>query len=122
MSENEAIYDGWWNIVEPVNKFVVWVTIGLGVLAWLVYSWFSPLFLLARIWILIFPVVGAILYLLMVQKPMADRDLSKNTHIWLMISTVVACIGYFWAAGLLILVFVMAGILSEKPFWVAFGE
>ena len=122
VSENEAIYDGWYNIVEVVNKFAAYVTMGLGVLAWLVYSAFLPILLVLNLWILIFPVVGGVLYLLMVQKPMADKDLSKKTHIWLLISMVVSVIGYFWAGGLILLIFIMAGILSEKPIWVALGE
>ena len=122
MSGSKAIYDGWYDIAGPVNKFCVWVTIGLGVLAWLVYSWFIPAFLLWNIWILIFPVVGAILYLIFVQKAVADKALTKKMHIWLLISTIVACIGYFWAAALIILQFVMVGILSDKPLWEALKE
>jgi glucan phosphoethanolaminetransferase (alkaline phosphatase superfamily) len=118
----EAIYAGWYDIAGLVNKFCVWVTIGLGVLAWLVYSAFIPLFLAWNIWILIFPVVGAILYLIFVQKKVTDKDLGKMTHIWLLISMVVACIGYFWAAALLILQFVMVSILSDTPIWEAFSE
>ncbi|NVM27286.1 MAG: hypothetical protein HWN65_00480 [Candidatus Helarchaeota archaeon] len=124
--KNEAIYDGWYGVAEPVNKFVAFVTMGLGVLAYLVYTaplariW--PTLWVRNIWILIFPVVGGILYLIMVQKSVADKDLNKKMHIWLLICTGVSCVGYLWAAGLMILQFVMVGILSDKPFWKAFGE
>jgi Na+/serine symporter len=122
MSENKAIWDGWYSVAGPVNKFCVWVTIGLGVLAWLVYSDFYPPWLVWNIWILICPVVAAILYLLFVQKAISDKDIGKKTQIWLLICTIVGCIGYFWAAALIVLQFVMVCILSEKPIWVAFGE
>jgi hypothetical protein len=124
---SEAIYDGWYSIAGPVNKFVVIVTIALGVLAWILNSivpilGLVPALLVLNIWILIFPVVGAILYLIFVQKKVAAKDLGKMTHIWLLISTAVACIGYFWPACLLILQFVMVCILSDKPIWKAFSE
>ena len=125
MSENKAIWDGWYSIAGPINKLVPWVTIGLGVVAWLYYSgaFFGFVWALGLdIWILIFPVVAAILYLIFVQKAIADKDIGKKTQIWLLICTIVGVIGYFWAAALIVLQFVMVCILSDKPIWVAFGE
>ncbi|MHA1265276.1 MAG: hypothetical protein ACTSRS_08600 [Candidatus Helarchaeota archaeon] len=124
---SEAIYDGWYSIAEPVNKFVAFVTMGLGVLAWLYYSWilswaFGPSAYGLSIWILIFPVLGGIFYLIFVQKAVAEKDLNKKMHIWLLISTGLSCVGYLWVGGLMLLQFIMVGILSEKPFWAAFGE
>lgn len=118
----EAIYPGWYDIAGPVNKFVVWVTIGLGVLAWLLHSAFFPWLLGVYWYVLVFPIVGAILYLIFVQKKVAEKDLGKMTHIWLLISTAVACIGNFWPAALLVLQFIMVCILSDKPIWEAFSE
>jgi hypothetical protein len=127
MGTSEAIWDGWYSVAGPVNKFAAYVTMGLGVLAWLYYAWvmrfaYGALAYVLTIWILIFPVVGGILYLVFVQKAVADQDLSKKMHIWLIVAMVVSCVGYFYAGAVMILQFVMVGILSDKPFWVAFGE
>jgi len=123
MSEEKAIWEGWYDVAKVLNPLVPWITIGLGVVAWIVYTapfWFLLGF---TIWILIFPVVAAILYLIFVQKKVADKDLSKMTHIWLIICLAVGIIGpYVFQDALIIFMFVMVSILSEKPIWKAFGE
>ena len=129
---SEALWEDWYKVAEPVNKFAAWVTIGLSVVVFFVYGlnpWYNPFTLQWVFSVSIYGIVAAIagimagiFYFIFVQKSVANQDLTKMMHIWLLVCTGLACVAYFWAGALIILQFVMVGILSDKPFWVAFGE
>ncbi|HUX99558.1 MAG TPA: hypothetical protein VMV49_08400 [Candidatus Deferrimicrobium sp.] len=120
--ESEAIWDGWWGIAEPLNKFIVWISIGLVVLGWLVGSLFYGPLLIWNLWRLIVGIVGCILYLIFVMKPLADKDLNAKVHIFLIVAVVCCEIASYWAGLVMIFQFVLVSILSDKPIWKAFSE
>ncbi|MHA1359424.1 MAG: hypothetical protein ACTSRC_15020 [Candidatus Helarchaeota archaeon] len=131
-SSDYPFYEGWWKWAEPINKFLVWATLGLVIAAWALsglgcipgYCIFFPSLLVRNLWRLILSIVGVIIYLIMTYKPLKNKDLTKKMHIGLLITFVlVEVVSYWWWAGLLVtLQFVMVGILSDRPFWVAFSE
>lgn len=67
-------------------------------------------------------VVAGILYLTMVMKLVADKNLTKKMHIVLLICEVLCWLSWWPVGAVMTLQFVMVGILSDKPFWVALGE
>lgn len=103
----------WYKWAEIFNKFAAWATIGLAFLWWWLigYRWFpwSPL---PGLILLIMGIVGGILYFIMVQKKVTEKDQTKMTHIWLIICTVLGFAGIF-----IPLVFLFYAILSDAPFW-----
>jgi len=115
----EPIMADWYKWSETFNKFAGFATIGLGVLWWFLagFSFFGLWNPISGLLYLILCVTAGVLYLIMVQKKVADKDQTKMTHIWLLITT---CVGF---AGIFIpLIFLFYGIFSDKPFWEAFGE
>lgn len=128
-TENEAIWDGWFSVAEPLNKFIVWIVIAIValvniitiVLAIPALPWTTSTIVVAIIY-LCCGIAGAILYLLMIQKNVAEKDLNKKMYIFFFVVLVLVFIGSYWAGLVMALQFVMVGILSEKPFWVAFQE
>lgn len=112
----EPIMADWYKWSETFNKFAGFATIGLGVLWFLLTLW-NPFTLGIGILYLILTVTAGVLYLIMVMKKVADKDQTKMTHIWLLITAGVGFAGIF-----IPLVFLFYGILSDKPFWEAFGE
>jgi hypothetical protein len=119
------IWDDWYSVAEPLNKFVGWVTIILSALWWLL----SPIqkkgynfhMLSNNTWRFVLGILAAVFYMLIVQKDVRERILSSTTHIWLWVCFVLSWFpGY---GGVLIWVqFVMVGILSDIPFWEAFSD
>jgi hypothetical protein len=122
------IWDKWYSIAGPVNKFIAFAIIGLAVLGWIlsgfIFGFFFSylLFLTWNIVSMILGVVAGILYLLMVMKPVTDKALTKKMHIVLLICEVLCWLSWWPVGALMTLQFVMVGILSDKPFWVALGE
>lgn len=120
MAVKEPIMDDWYKWAEMFNKFAAWATIGLAVLWWFLIgfsSWalfWSPI---SGLYYLITGVAGGVLYFIMVFKPVADKDQTKMTHIWLIVCTALA-----WHCVFIPLVFLFYSILSDEPFWEAFGE
>ena len=115
--KTEALWDGWFSVAEPVNKFIVWVSIGLVVLGWAAGCWFWGPCMIWRLWRLIVGIVGCILYLIFVMKPVADKDLNIKVHIFLIVAVVCCEMASYWAGLLMILQFVMVSILSDNPIW-----
>ncbi len=122
------IWDKWYSIAGPVNKFIAFVIIGLAVLGWILsgfifgYFYAPLLFASWNIVSMILGVVAGILYLLMVMKPVTDKALTKTMHIVLLICEVLCWLSWWPVGAFMTLQFVMVGILSDKPFWVALGE
>ncbi len=119
------IWSGWYGVAEPINRFAGWATIGLSILWWLLFpiqkKGYNVAVLGDSIWRLIFGIAAGVFYLLILQKAIAQRDLSSNTHVWLWICFVLSWFpGY---GGVFIWVqFAMVGILSDIPFWEAFSN
>ncbi|MFX1293396.1 MAG: hypothetical protein ACFFD2_00860 [Promethearchaeota archaeon] len=119
------IWDDWYSVAEPLNKFTGWVTILISFLWWFL----SPIqrvgynfnTLSNNTWRLILGILSAIFYIIVVQPNVKNEILTKTTHVWLWICFVLSWFpGY---GGVLIWIeFVMVGILSDIPFWVAFSE
>ena len=117
------LWDGWFNVAGPINKFAGWVTIILTIVWWSL----TPLqtqgyqfALLPRLTPgLICGLLAGMFYLLVLQKYIAVKNLSATTHIWLWVCFVLSWFeGY---GGVLIWIqFIMVGILSDIPFWEAF--
>jgi hypothetical protein len=114
---SEALWDGWWGIAEPLNKFIVWISLGLVVLGWLVGAWWYGPWLILTLWRLIVGIVGCILYLVLAMKPIADKDLNIKVHIILIVAVVCCEIASYWAGLVMILQFVLVSILSDNPIW-----
>ncbi|MFX1294188.1 MAG: hypothetical protein ACFFD2_04940 [Promethearchaeota archaeon] len=131
-------WEKWYSIAGPLNKFLAFLVIGLAVAAWLLWplacglgicTYYAPA--LFWVWSLIRLVCGilaGIFYLIFVLKPLANKDLTKQMHIWLIICTALCWVvgTYGWIGYLLgaimSLQFVMVGILSDVPFWEAFSK
>lgn len=119
MSYGKAIWDDWFIVAGPLNKFTVAVTIGLSFLWWalapITITGYYSFLLLQNLWRLIFVLFAGLFYWAILQKAIELRDLSKRTHIWLLICFVLSL---FAVSGVLIWVqFVLVGILSDTPFW-----
>ena len=119
MGTKEPIMDDWYKWAEMFNKFAAYATFGLAVLWWFLVGFigfgiWNPI---SGLYYLITGITGGVLYLIMVMKPVADKDQSKKVHIWLLVCTALA-----WHCVFIPLVWLFYGILSDKPFWEAFGE
>lgn len=119
MSYGKAIWDDWFIVSGPLNKFTAWVTIGLSFLWWtlapITHTGYNSFLLFQNAWRLICVVLAGIFYMTILQMAVELRDLSKKTHIWLLI-----CFGLslFAVSGVFIWAqFVLVGILSDTPFW-----
>jgi len=120
MSYNKAIWDDYFIIAGPLNKFTGWATILLSFLWWALepinrIGGYNSFLLVGNLWRLIFVVLAGIFYLFILQKAIELRDLSKNTHIWLLVCFGLSCFAvsgaFIWAQ------FALVGILSDTPFW-----
>ena len=127
-SESDYPYwDGWWSVAEPVNKFLPYAVLGLAVVGFIVRSLFCFIVcvFVVTAWgviAMIFGILAGVFYLIMVMKPLKDKDLSKKMHIWLLVCTGLSWVSW-WPIGILVtLQFVMVGILSDVPFWEAFSK
>ena len=123
------IWDGWFSVAEPFNKFVHWVCLGIICLVRIItiarlapFLPFSASAIAGQVVWLIIGVVGCILYLIMCMKPIGDKDLNKKMHIFLIVVTVLVYLGSYWAGLVMTVQFVMVGILSDVPFWESFSE
>ena len=121
---SEAIFDGWYDIAGPLNKYVPWITFALSGLWWVLFPLtplgYNPYFLGLFAWCLVCAILSGFFYLIILQEKIENRDLSKPTHIWLLV-----CFGLslFSLGGAFIWVqFAMVGVLSERPFWQALRE
>ena len=120
MSYNKAIWDDYFIIAGPLNKFTGWATILLSFLGWALEpinptGGYNSYLLVANLWRLIAVLLAGIFYLVILQKAIELRDLSKRTHIWLLVCFGLSCFAvsgvFIWAQ------FVLVGILSDTPFW-----
>jgi len=122
---SEPIMNDWYKWAELFNKFAAWATIGLGVLWWILagihWTGYNPKVLVfdyfLGLYYLITGVAAGILYFIFVYKPVANKDQTKKTHIWLIICTVLGAPEIF-----IPLVFLFYAILSDVPFWKAFSS
>lgn len=120
MSYSQAIWNDWFIVAGPLNKVAGWLTIGLAFVWWALFPTLSTTvydtnILLRNTWTLVFTILAGFFYLIILQKPIDAKDLSKSTHIWLLI-----CLGLsvFSLGGVFIWVqFLLVGILSDVPFW-----
>lgn len=119
------IWSGWYGVAEPINRFAGWATMGLSFLWWILHpiqkKGYNVDLLMQNLPILIVGIIAGILYLLILKKAILLRDLSSNTHVWLWIVFILSLFpGY---GGVFIWIqFVMVGILSDIPFWIAFSN
>lgn len=125
MSYNQAIWNDWYTVAGPLNKLVAYLTFGFTVLWWVLTplspAGYSASVLLWNTWRLAFGLVAGIFYLLIVQKAVEERTLTKEMHVWLLICFVLSIFPFY--GGIFIWVqFIMVGILSEVPFWRALRE
>jgi hypothetical protein len=119
VSYSNAIWDDWFLVAGPLNKVTGWLTIALTVLWWALApistTGYNSILLLRYTWILVFVVLAGFFYLIILQKPIEAKDLSKSTHIWLLICLVLSVFSiggvFIWAQ------FALVGILSDTPFW-----
>lgn len=121
-----SLTDGYTVLKEKLIRYAAVLTIGLGVLAYLicvvvVFS-LDPTAWGTQIWILIFPIVGAILYLVFVQKSLQTNFINKKTHLFLIISTGLACAALFLPGIFLFILFIEKSIRNDTPFWVVLTE
>lgn len=119
------IWSGWYGVAEPINRFAAWATMGLSFLWWILQpiqkKGYNVDLLMNNLPLLIVGIVAGILYLLVLQKAILQRDLSSNTHVWLWIVFILSWFpGY---GGVFIWIqFIMVGVLSDIPFWIAFSN
>ncbi len=124
------IWEGWYSVARPINIILPWAIIGLSVVGWVLAGLVCVLgictytsgVLLIMLPYLIIGIVGAIIYLIGCYKAVANKELTKKMHIFLIIAEVLTWFGWYWAGVLMTVQFVMVGILSDKPLWVAFSE
>ncbi len=121
------LWDGWYSIAGPVNKFIAYAIIGLAVVGFILSSlacvpFLGCIFVISTwgIVAMILGVVAGILYLIQVMKPVKDKDLTKTMHIFLWVCEVLCWLSWWPVGALMTLQFVMVGILSDVPFWEAF--
>ncbi|NVM31907.1 MAG: hypothetical protein HWN65_23910 [Candidatus Helarchaeota archaeon] len=125
MGTRYPLWNGWYGFAEPINKFAGWITIAFSIIWWLLFIDVHPKhgirtgLLMDNLLRFIFGVLAGIFYLLVLQKAIAERDLSFNTHLWLWICFVLS---WFpgWSGVFIWIQFAMVGVLSDIPFWVAF--
>lgn len=112
--------------MDKLIKYTGFLTIGLGILAYLIHTasviGIDPAVWGSQTWILIFPVVGAILYLVFIQKALQTNTVDKRTHLILIISTGLACAALFWPGIPLLILFIQKSVRSDAPYWVALTE
>ena len=120
MSYSNAIWEDWFIVAGPSNKVAGWLTIALAFIWWalsptLSTTGYDTAFLFRYTWALVFAVLAGFFYLVILQKPIEVKDLSKSTHIWLLICLVLSL---FSVGGIFIWIqFLLVGILSDTPFW-----
>ena len=75
--------------------------------------------LMDNLWRFILGILAGVFYLFVLQKAIAESELSSNTHVWLWICFVLS---WFpgWGGVFIWVQFAMVGVLSDIPFWVAF--
>lgn len=112
--------------MEKLIKYTAYITFGLGLLAYLIHAgmvaYFTPLAWGSNVWILIFPIVAGVLYLLFVQKPLESNTLDDKTYIFLIICTGLACAALFWPGIPLFILFIEICVGSDAPFWKVLTE
>ena len=119
------IWKGWYGIAEPINRFAALATIALSFLWWILNPIQKKGYNVEVLWqtlpLLIVGIIAGVFYILILQKAIALRDLSPNTHVWLWIVFVLSWFpGY---GGVFIWIqFIMVGCLSDMPFWEAFSN
>lgn len=107
--------------MDKLIKYATFLTIGLGVLAYIIHT--APLAYLvpsiwgSNVWILIFPIIASVLYFLFVQKPLEANNFDDKTHIFLILSTGLACAALFWPGVPLFILFIEICVGSDAPFW-----
>ena len=123
MSAN-AIWDDWYSVAEPLNKLTPWLTFAISVLWWVLIP-AKPIGYISYQLVQFLPgficgILAGLFYLLVLQEKIEARNFENSTLIWLLI-----CFGLslFTLGGIFIWIqFLLAGILSERPFWKLFTE
>ena len=125
MGQNYPYWNDWYKVAEPLNKIAGLLTIIFSVLWWVLnpiqHTGYNTTLLVESIWRLVLGILAGIFYILFVHKAVEARILDSEMHIWLWV-----CFVLSWfpgIAGILIWIqFIMVGILSDIPFWEAFGH
>lgn len=117
------IWRYWYKVAGPLNKFIPWLTFILAGL-WFFLLPLHPIqgyrldLMLGIIWRFILVVLAGIFYLIFLRSKIRVRDLSSDTHIWLIICFILSLFAGY--SGIFIWIqFLLVGILSDVPFWEA---
>jgi hypothetical protein len=117
----KKLKDGLQKVGTVLMRYAGFLTIGLGILAYLIHTAIvisvDPGAWGTQIWILLLPIAGAILYLVFVQKSLQTNIINKKTQLFLIISTGIACGALFWPGIPLFILFLEKSVVCETPFW-----
>ncbi len=127
-SSDYPLWEKWASVADPINSFLAYAVLGLAFLGWILSAvWFGGFYppLLFTAWnltALICGILAGVFYLIFVMKAVKNKELTKMMHIWLIVCTALSWVSW-WPIGILVtLQFVMVGILSDVPLWMAFSE